>query len=145
MASETKSEVKVVDRRKFNLDGSLRDDLHEPEPEPVKTKPIEKVETPKQSAPKHDPPTTPETDTAFLSLVSSLATSARMALGDIPDSSLGISSPNPEEARNVIDLLDSLHTKTMGNLSPDEDRILKSVLYELKVRFVSANEHASKH
>jgi hypothetical protein len=39
-------------------------------------------------------------------------------------------------AQNSIDVLDMLREKTRGNLSDDENRLLKQVLQELKLNYV---------
>lgn len=41
-------------------------------------------------------------------------------------------------ARMQIDMLDVLKEKTAGNLSVDEERLITSVLYELRVAFVQS-------
>src|ERR1041385_417009 len=40
------------------------------------------------------------------------------------------------QAQISIDLLEMLHTKMKGNLTPEEERILSSVLQELKLNYV---------
>ncbi len=39
-------------------------------------------------------------------------------------------------ARNSIDMLGVLAEKTRGNLSPSEDRVLQSVLFEVRMAFL---------
>jgi hypothetical protein len=46
--------------------------------------------------------------------------------------------PNLDAARHVIDLLAMLEEKTRGNLTAAERQFLEQVLYELRMRFVSA-------
>jgi hypothetical protein len=48
---------------------------------------------------------------------------------------------NLEAAQSTIDLLSMLATKTKGNLSSEEDRLLKQVLQELRLNYV---DEASK-
>jgi hypothetical protein len=45
----------------------------------------------------------------------------------------------PEEARTVIDFLGALETKTSGNLTDDESRVLSSVVYQLRSLFLQKN------
>lgn len=40
------------------------------------------------------------------------------------------------QARQSIDLLEMLQRKTAGNLSPDEQRLLEHILYELRLNYV---------
>jgi hypothetical protein len=39
-------------------------------------------------------------------------------------------------AKQIIDTLGMLQEKTKGNLDPDEERLLKSVLYDLRMRYI---------
>jgi hypothetical protein len=64
-------------------------------------------------------------------------------LGEIPDPDGGEAKVNLPLARQTIEILSLLAEKTRGNLSPDEDRLLTQLLYDLKFRFVSRNR-ASK-
>ncbi len=73
---------------------------------------------------------------SFSSFVVSLGTTAMEHLG---------LSPNPEAqpknlelARQTIDLLGILHEKTRGNLDAEEQRLLDSVLYELRLKWSEA-------
>jgi hypothetical protein len=46
--------------------------------------------------------------------------------------------PNPVAAKFHIDLLEVLKTKTEGNLTDDEKRMLDAVMYELRMTYVQA-------
>jgi exonuclease V gamma subunit len=72
----------------------------------------------------------------FTLLVISLATQARMCLGDIEDPQSGKKQVDVELAKHNIDLLGMLEEKTQGNLSEQEKKLLDSVLYELRMRYV---------
>jgi hypothetical protein len=39
-------------------------------------------------------------------------------------------------AKQIIDTLGMLQEKTRGNLDADEDRLLKNLLYDLRLRYV---------
>jgi len=41
-------------------------------------------------------------------------------------------------AKHTIDLLDMLREKTRSNLSPEEDKLLDTLLYDLRLRYVEA-------
>jgi len=43
-------------------------------------------------------------------------------------------------AQSTIDLLDMLHAKTKGNLSPEEDQLIAQVIQELKLTYVQENK-----
>ncbi len=74
----------------------------------------------------------------FNSLILSLSTSALIQLGEIQDPQSNQPSKNLSLAKQTIDLIGMLKEKTKGNLTPDEERLLDSVLYDLRMRFVRA-------
>ena len=75
----------------------------------------------------------------FFSLISMLQRSAMMHIGMIPDEE-GMIHFNLAEAKAAIDLLDTLQTRTKGNLEGVEETILKGLISELKMHFVRAPE-----
>ena len=78
---------------------------------------------------------------SFTSFVISLASSAAIHFGDLPDPNTGQIVPvNLEGASQMIEILALLDEKTKGNLSAEERSVLEQVLYELRVRYVEAAE-----
>lgn len=76
----------------------------------------------------------------FATFVLSLGTSAFYHMGLAPDPASGEKSePNLPLARQTIDTLEMLAEKTRGNLDPEESRLLESLLYELRMRFVEVS------
>ena len=75
----------------------------------------------------------------FFSLISMLQRSAMMHIGMMPDEE-GMIHFNLAEAKAAIDLLDTLQTRTKGNLEDVEETILKGLISELKMHFVRAPE-----
>ena len=73
----------------------------------------------------------------FTTFLLSLGTSALVQMGDVPDPT-GQEETDLAGARQTIDLLDLLHEKTRGNLDEDEERLLKRLRTDLKLRFVEA-------
>ena len=73
---------------------------------------------------------------SFTLLVISLTTQVRMCLGDIENPASGQKQVELELAKHNIDLLGVLEEKTRGNLSEEEKKLLDSVLYELRMRYV---------
>ena len=108
--------------------------------------PAEDSDTPTE--PPAEPPEPPEpTGTSgpprvdFAALVISLASSAMVHLGLVPDPESGKPAPkNRELARHTIDTLEVLQKKTLGNLEPDEEKLLQGVLTELRMRFVESKD-----
>jgi hypothetical protein len=76
---------------------------------------------------------------SFTAFVLSLATTAAIHFGDLPDPESGDRpEPNLEGAAQMIDILALLDEKTRGNLTPEERQVLEQVLYELRMRFIEA-------
>jgi hypothetical protein len=72
----------------------------------------------------------------FEFLVHTLFTQALMALGRIPNPITKKAIKNVPTARHFIDTLDMLETKTRGNLSSDEQRLLEEVQHQLRTLFL---------
>ncbi len=82
--------------------------------------------------PKHY--TLPKID--FSTFVLSINSSALLQLGLIEDPASGQKIKNLPMAKQTIDLLAMLEEKTRGNLTSDEENILKNLLYELRMLYV---------
>jgi hypothetical protein len=79
-------------------------------------------------------------DLSFTAFVVSLASSAAIHFGDLPDPNTGQPAEvNLEGAAQMIDILALLEEKTRGNLTLEERQVLEQVLYELRLRFVEAS------
>ena len=77
----------------------------------------------------------------FTAFVLSLASTAAIHLGDLPDPQSGQpASLNLEGAAQMIEILALLEQKTRGNLSAEERQVLEQVLYELRVRFLEVSK-----
>ncbi len=72
----------------------------------------------------------------FSTFILSLNTAALIHLGELPNPETNEKSVNLALARHTIDTLDMLREKTKGNLTHDEERLLESVLYELRMRYI---------
>lgn len=71
---------------------------------------------------------------SFATLVQSLMTQAMLYLGEVPTASGPVL--NLDMAKHQIDLLTLLEDKTRNNLTEEEQRLLDTVLYQLRMRFV---------
>ena len=85
----------------------------------------------------------PEIDipTFFLSLGSSVL----IALGELDEDgeppAAGPARPRDLAlAKQTIDLIELLHSKMKGNLAATEDKLVGSLLYDLRVKFVDAGK-----
>jgi hypothetical protein len=78
-------------------------------------------------------------DLSFAGFVISLAATAAIHFGDVPDPATGEKGAvNLEGAGQMIEILALLEEKTRGNLTAEERQVLEQVLYELRLRFVQA-------
>jgi hypothetical protein len=84
-------------------------------------------------------PEKPGVQIDFATLILSLSASALAHLGVADESEEG---PPPEVnlplARQTIDVLELLQRKTRGNLDEAEQRLLASMIHDLRLRYVAA-------
>jgi hypothetical protein len=78
---------------------------------------------------------TPSMEVNFASLVLTLTSSAWMGLGKIADPVSGEVKKDLAGARYTIEILFMLREKTKGNLTGDEDRLLKGVIADLQANY----------
>ena len=76
----------------------------------------------------------------FSTFILSLNTAALVHLGEIPDPLTNKKQVNLTLAKQTIDTLEMLKEKTKGNLSLDEEKLLQSIIYELKLKFLKLVE-----
>jgi hypothetical protein len=96
----------------------------------------EKEEKQKQEA-EGTGPDGPLPEGNLAALVSMLTTQALFALGLIRMRGEEERGPDLEMARYNIDMLETLAEKTKGNLTPQEEQMLKNTLSDLRMGFVS--------
>jgi hypothetical protein len=81
---------------------------------------------------------------SLAALVSMLATQTLFALGFLQVKGEEPREPDLDLARYNIELLGALEEKTKGNLTPEEQQLLKNTLSDLRMGFVSvANQLSS--
>ncbi len=126
----------IKDRRHFDETGDLRKD------EEVKVeekKPEAKGEEnglPPKEATVSETEEAPQPEMNFASFIFSLSTTAMYHFGDFPDPVTKEGRRNLPAAKQTIDILSILRTKTEGNLDEREKEMLDGVLYELRMRYV---------
>jgi len=121
---ESEDVFKVTDRRR------RLDDEDAPRPAPAAAEPPQPSPVDLSHAGKR----------SLAGLFMMLASSAVVALGEAPDPLTGQRQVDLAQAADAIDLLILLREKTEGNRSPDENRILEEVLYDLQLRYVHATK-----
>ena len=75
----------------------------------------------------------------FSTFVFSLATGAFIQMGEIPDPLTKKKEKNLTLAQQNIDILLMLKSKTKGNLSEDEGKMLDSLLSQAQMKFVEVS------
>ncbi|HSC57085.1 MAG TPA: DUF1844 domain-containing protein [Nitrospira sp.] len=73
----------------------------------------------------------------FASFVISLGSSSLMLMGEQLDPQQAAMPVNLPQAKEIIDLLSVLETKTKGNLTTEEQAVLRDMLYALRMKYVS--------
>lgn len=161
--NEEEPELKVTDRRKFNVDGSLREGVSlEPE-EPKKRPAIAGGEAPKIVAPdgtaaspeRAAEPKADETaeseksfaddnPASFINFLSTLVTNAAASLGAMPHPVTGQKSVDLETGKYWIDVLQMLRDKTRNNLDSKETQLLEGILSDLQLQYVSLSRAAEQ-
>jgi hypothetical protein len=77
----------------------------------------------------------------FTGFILSLATTAAVHFGDIPDPMTGQQvEANIPAAAQMIEIIAMLQEKTAGNLSDPEAKLVDDLLYELRMRFLQAQQ-----
>jgi hypothetical protein len=80
-------------------------------------------------------------DLTFSGFILSLATTAAVHFGDLADPNTGQrGEPDLDAAARIIELLTMLQAKTKGNLIDQEEKLVDDLLYELRLRFVQAQQ-----
>lgn len=84
-------------------------------------------------------------EASFGLFITGLTMEALLSLGELEHPVTHKKESNFQHAKLLIDTLEMLRKKTMNNLSKDEEEALNSVLYDLRMRFVSkVNEGNNK-
>ena len=86
------------------------------------------------AGPAREAPALPVT---FSSFVISLGSSSLMLMGETLDPQQQPMPVNLPQAKEIIDLLSVLEEKTKGNLTADEQTVLRDMLYALRMKYVA--------
>ena len=72
----------------------------------------------------------------FSTFILSLASTALVQLGEVPNPETGQIEHNLPLGKHTIDVLDMLRSKTQPCLDNEEKRLLDGILYELRLKYV---------
>ena len=135
---------KVSDRRAFSESG-------EPKPTPGADPPVvaSAPVAPTPAAPVVPAEPAPDRGAAerhdhpmvdFHTFILSLGSSALLHLGELDHPDGSESSPDLRLAKHTIDIIAMMQEKTKGNLSSPEERLIESLLYDLRLRYVERSK-----
>lgn len=79
-----------------------------------------------------------EDQLTFSTFILSLSTSVLVNLGELPDPLKNEKDINLPLAKQTIGIIEMLMEKTKGNLTEDEDRLIDSMLYDLRMKYIEA-------
>jgi hypothetical protein len=72
----------------------------------------------------------------FANFVVGLSMEALAALGEIPDPATGKRSADLRAAQQFIDIIGMLGERTRGNLDRDEEKLIETILFDLRMKYV---------
>jgi Domain of unknown function (DUF1844) len=135
--SEQKPSFKVTDRRSFSESeesraGPAAETASGGPPAPAAEAPSPDGELPGAASDRGLPPAD------FSTFILSLGSSALIHLGDLEAPGEDAKRRDLPMAKHTIDLLTLLRQKTKSNLTAEEDKLLDSLLYDLRLRYVEA-------
>jgi hypothetical protein len=147
---EEQSSIRVKDKRKFNLDGSVREGYEEENPPSQATRPAPpppRPETPADLEAEVEPDAAGGAEKAedipgaddpasFVNFLSTLATNAAVSLGIMAHPATGKPQPDLDGAKYWIDILGMLREKTKGNLHPQEAKLIDGLLADFRMQYV---------
>lgn len=129
-------EFVINDKRMFSKDGQLNPDAGNGE---EKNTPAQEPGADAGEAASFDAGLSDLPPANFAGLLIGLATSVFIHLGESPDPALAAGEVDLPAAKHSIDLLSVLQEKTRGNLEQEEEALLTTLLYDLRLRFVQAS------
>ena len=124
----------INDRRTFTEGGDPRGE----EATQADGKPARPEDAGEPGEPGEPHPGLPAVD--FHTFVLSLGSSALLHLGELEHPDLGAPQKDLPLAKHTIDILAMLEEKTKGNLTAAEAKLIESLLYDLRLRFVEAKK-----
>jgi hypothetical protein len=72
----------------------------------------------------------------FSTFILSLSTSALVHLGELPDPITNKKEVNLQLAKQTISIIEMLKDKTKGNLTSEEESLMESVLYDVRLKYL---------
>lgn len=129
-----KKDFIIKDKRMFaegDQDQETKEETAKPSNEEVKVSESEAAAAPEEDKTDYQLP-----KINFATFIFSLNSSVLVQLGLIDDPATGKKTKNLPLAKQTIDILGMLEEKTRGNLTKDEENMLKNILYDLRMIYV---------
>jgi len=129
-----KKDFIIKDKRMFaegDQDQETKEEATKPSEEEVEESKSEEAAAPEEDRTDYQLP-----KINFATFIFSLNSSVLVQLGLIDDPATGKKTRNLPLAKQTIDILGMLEEKTQGNLTKDEETMLKNILYDLRLLYV---------
>jgi hypothetical protein len=134
----------MADQKKIIIDEDWKSQVEAERAEAAKVKPAAtEAPAPTDNDPSEseDPPMPPA---SFEMLLTTLATEALVALGQVPHPVTGKVQAHRNQAKFLIDTVDVLRQKTAGNLTTGEQQVIDSLLHQMRLVFVHTADAPAK-
>ena len=132
---------RITDKRQFREDGARRESIEDETPRAEQAQPESPLPTGSaeaEAAPvAGEPPPGTQPPIDFPSYILSYYTQGLVLLGEVPNPYSNKKEEDLQASKHTIDILGLLEEKTKGNLSEEEQKLLESVLYELRMKFMA--------
>ncbi len=132
--SEDEGGFTISDKRHFTSEGKVRKETAGQAAQDPATP------APDAAAPKGQDTADIEERIDFPSYILTYYTQGLVLLGEVPNPYTNKKEENLDAARHMIDILCLLQEKTRGNLDREEQQLLDSVLYELRMKFMAKTD-----
>ncbi len=152
--TKKQEEIRVIDRRSFTTDGSLRnpDAPRDDAPDTLADFPGPSESTREKAGRKGAGAEGPAQGTGddsaasaqFQNMILNLARQAAASLGLAKNPFTGQIEVDLEGAHQIIDLLQALRIKTRGNLTAEEAAMFEGLIGDLQMQYVTAKSRPSK-
>ena len=129
-----KKDFIIKDKRMF-AEGETDQETKEEAAKPSEEK-VQESKSEETAAPEEEPTDFQLPKINFATFIFSLNSSVLVQLGLIDDPATGKKTKNLPLAKQTIDILGMLEEKTRGNLTKDEETMLKNILYDLRMIYV---------
>lgn len=129
----------IKDRRVFGQEEGEEAEMEQASPR-TETSPQDTPEAEETATSAEPDSQTQLPEVNFATFIMSLNVSALANLGAIEDPTTGKQSKNLQLGKQTIDILGMLEEKTRGNLTTDEENMLKSILYDLRMIYIKEKD-----